>query len=51
MKCPQCGKYTMKESCCTQTAPAKPPKFSVEDRYAGYRRKAKHDDFKEKGLI
>ena len=43
----------MKELCrCGGTAvQAKPPKYSPDDAYAGYRRKAKAGDFKEKGLI
>ena len=30
---------------------AKPPKYSPDDAYAGYRRKAKSGVFTEKGLI
>lgn len=42
MKCPVCGTYTMKEEHCGQkTLNPKPPKYSPEDKYGGYRRKAK----------
>jgi len=42
-KCERCGTYTMKEkcSCGSKTFIAKPPKFSIEDRYGDYRRKVK----------
>ena len=52
MKCAKCGKYTMKENCCSSaTIHAAPPKFSPEDQYADYRRKAKAGLYKQKGLI
>ena len=53
LKCSNCGKYTMKEICtCNGKAiTPKPGKFSPEDKYAQYRRKAKIDDFKRRGLI
>ena len=43
----------MKELCrCGGTAvQAKPPKYSPDDAYAGYRRRAKSSEFMEKGLI
>ncbi|PIN86166.1 ribosome biogenesis protein [Candidatus Woesearchaeota archaeon CG10_big_fil_rev_8_21_14_0_10_44_13] len=42
MRCPVCGVYTMKEEHCGQkTVNPKPPKYSPEDKYGGYRRKAK----------
>ena len=48
MKCSECSKYTMKEECCNKpTINTKPAKFSIEDHYGEYRRKAK----KEQGLI
>ncbi|NCN64481.1 MAG: RNA-protein complex protein Nop10 [Candidatus Altiarchaeum hamiconexum] len=43
-KCPSCGRYTMRyvcNMCNVQTAEAKPPKFSPEDKYGKYRRMAK----------
>jgi len=53
LKCSNCGKYTMKETCsCSGKAiTPKPGKFSPEDKYAQYRRKAKIDDFKKRDLI
>lgn len=42
--CPHCHSYTLEDSCpqCTQqTILARPPKYSPEDKYGEYRRKAK----------
>lgn len=47
MICPDCGNYTMKEncdSCNIKTMNPKPPKFSPEDKYADYRRRAKEQN-------
>ncbi len=43
MRCPKCRTYTLKESCsCSaKTIMPKPPKYSPDDKYASYRRKAK----------
>jgi rRNA maturation protein Nop10 len=44
MKCPKCSKYTMEDKCseCNiATINPKPAKFSNEDKYGSYRRKAK----------
>lgn len=44
----------MKEECpnCkNRTVLAKPPKYSSKDKYDGYRRKAKEQELKEKGLL
>ncbi len=43
LKCSICGNYTMNEKCkCGNNAiNPKPAKFSLEDKYASYRRKAK----------
>jgi rRNA maturation protein Nop10 len=43
----------MKEicSCGGNALTPKPAKFSIEDKYGSYRRKAKIDDFKKKGLL
>lgn len=43
LKCTVCSNYTMNEKCkCSATAiNPKPAKFSIEDKYAKYRRKAK----------
>ncbi len=54
MKCPRCGSYTMKEICprCgVKTIIAKPPKYSPNDKYASYLRKAKENERKQKGLL
>jgi len=54
LKCASCGIYTMKGVCpaCGKEAKnPKPPKFSIEDKYADYRRKAKADIFAREGLI
>lgn len=42
-KCSLCGKYSLSEkcSCGGEALAAHPPKFSFEDKYAAYRRKAK----------
>lgn len=41
-KCPECGNATV----TTQ-----PPKYSVDDKYAGYRREAKKKQREEGGLL
>ena len=43
LKCKECNKYTLKEKCeCTGKAiTIRPPKYSPEDKYGEYRRKAK----------
>ena len=53
MKCQKCHKYTMNDTCeCGgNTLTPKPAKFSVEDKYAQYRRKAKLETFKSEGLL
>lgn len=53
MKCQKCGRYTMNDACeCGGKAlTPKPAKFSVEDKYAQYRRKAKLEIFKSEGLL
>jgi len=54
LKCPKCGQYTLKNKCLkcgVKTINPKPPKFSPQDKYAEYRRKAKADMLKKKGLI
>lgn len=53
-RCSSCGQYTMKEKCpkCQKdTFSPKPPKYSPDDQYGGYRRKAKRQEYEEKGLI
>ncbi len=53
LKCGKCGRYTMKDICeCNGKAlTPKPAKFSIEDKYAEYRRKAKLETFKSEGLL
>lgn len=43
----------MKEICdCGNKAlPAKPMKYSVDDKFASYRRKAKAEEYAKRGLI
>jgi len=43
----------MKEvcDCGTKTETTKPAKYSPDDKYAGYKRKAKEDDRKKEGLL
>lgn len=52
-KCSKCNKYTMKESCdCGgKGIVARPLKYSADDRLAAYRRKAKIEDYRQRGLI
>jgi len=45
-KCPECGRYTLKETCpaCgAKTKVAHPPRFSPEDPYGEYRRRLKRE--------
>ena len=52
MKCTKCGNYSMKELCCgIKTVNSGPPKFSPEDVYGEYRRKAKLETYKKQGVI
>tara|TARA_Y100000310_G_scaffold241784_1_gene245893 strand:+ start:58666 stop:58839 length:174 start_codon:yes stop_codon:yes gene_type:complete len=53
MKCEKCGRYTMKDVCVCKgkSLTPKPAKFSVEDKYGSYRRKAKLNFFKEEDLL
>lgn len=53
-KCDKCGIYTMKKACpkCNdETINPKPPRFSIDDRYGNYRRKAKIEFLEKEGLI
>ncbi len=52
-KCGECSAYTLKEECkCGGKAvTTKPPKYSPEDKYASYRRKAKKDLLEKEGLL
>ncbi len=53
LKCAKCGAYTMNESCrCGGKAVnVKPPKYSPEDKYAGYRRTAKKQMLEKEGIL
>ena len=53
LKCANCNKYTMKETCdCgNKTLIAKPLKYSPNDRFSAYRRKAKINEYAERGLL
>jgi H/ACA ribonucleoprotein complex subunit 3 len=53
LRCQKCSKYTLVEKCeCGGVAiENKPPKYSPEDKYADYRRKAKEEQWKKEGLI
>ena len=51
--CNSCKIYTLEQKCpqCEiKTIQPKPPKFSLTDKYAGYRRKVKIKELKEKNL-
>ena len=52
-KCNDCGKYTMKETCgCgNKTSNPKPLKYSPTDGLGNYRRKAKLQEYGDRGLI
>jgi H/ACA ribonucleoprotein complex subunit 3 len=44
LKCDKCGIYTLKnkcDKCGSKTISPKPAKFSIEDKYGVWRRKAK----------
>ncbi len=45
LKCPSCMLYGLKETCACGSVRVrvKPAKYSPEDKYADYRRKAKQD--------
>ncbi len=51
-KCLSCEKYTLKEECdCGgKTILPRPPKFSLEDKYADLKRKVKKEGLIQKGL-
>jgi rRNA maturation protein Nop10 len=53
LKCTQCGKYILSETCACggKAIENKPPKYSPEDKYAGYRRQAKEEQWKKEGII
>ncbi|MBU2561419.1 MAG: RNA-protein complex protein Nop10 [Nanoarchaeota archaeon] len=54
LKCQKCGTYTIRDKCqkCGETpVPQIPAKYSPEDQYGKYRREAKKEQLKEKGLL
>lgn len=52
LKCQQCGTYTLNETCSCggEAATTKPPRYSP-GKYAQYRREAKREELKNKGLL
>lgn len=54
LKCVGCGQYTMEGACpkCgSKTVGIKPQKYSPDDKYGDYRRKAKRDELVKGGLL
>ena len=53
LKCKECNKYTISKQCICggKAVSPQPPKYSPQDKYAKYRRKAKESERKAKGLI
>lgn len=49
-KCPVCFRYTLESSCHGATFRPLPAKFSREDKYGKYRREARKEELKKKGL-
>jgi H/ACA ribonucleoprotein complex subunit 3 len=52
--CSKCKVYSMQDTCpkCSgETVLPKPPKFSLNDKYASYRRESKKKELEEKGLL
>ena len=51
LKCTDCGKYTLNERECPKCGghvkDPKPPRYSPQDKYGAYRRKAKRKAKKE----
>ncbi|MBU0461099.1 MAG: RNA-protein complex protein Nop10 [Nanoarchaeota archaeon] len=54
LKCKQCHEYTLHDSCpkCGGEAISPiPPKYSPEDPYGSYRRKAKREMLEKEGVL
>ncbi|MGM5485493.1 MAG: nucleolar RNA-binding Nop10p family protein [Nanobdellota archaeon] len=53
LRCRSCGSFTLHEecSCGGEAVTPLPPKYSPDDAYASYRREAKEEERREKGLI
>ena len=52
-KCPSCQRYTLELECSVchkATIRPLPGKFSLTDKYGKYRREAKKNELREKGL-
>ncbi|MBS3135452.1 ribosome biogenesis protein [Candidatus Woesearchaeota archaeon] len=52
--CHKCNVFTMSELCTkcgSKASTLKPPKYSPEDKYAGYRRQAMQEEREKRGLI
>lgn len=53
-KCIKCSAYSLKNicpKCNTKTIEPKPPKYSIPDKYAKYRREEKKQELKDKGFL
>jgi len=52
-KCGSCGKYTMKEvcSCGQKTLIARHVRYTPNDKFASYKRKAKIDEYRKRDFI
>ncbi|MBI3026480.1 ribosome biogenesis protein [Candidatus Woesearchaeota archaeon] len=53
LKCISCNKYTMQEvcGCGAKTAIAKPMRYTHDDKFSSYRRRAKIEDYIKRGLL
>ncbi|MBS3147250.1 ribosome biogenesis protein [Candidatus Woesearchaeota archaeon] len=52
LRCQQCGNYTMKEQCaCGAAAVSTKPVRYTQDNISKYRREARREDLKQKGLL
>ncbi len=54
LKCTKCGEYTLQDKCpkCGDVVVAPiPAKYSPEDPYGPYRRKAKKEQLEKEGLL
>jgi len=52
-KCPQCSRYTLEDTCPVCKVPTflpRPPKFSLQDKYAKMKREMKKPELAQKGL-
>ena len=53
LKCKSCGKYSLSEECSCKGKAVRPipPKYSPDDKYADYRRKAKEEEYIHQGML